>query len=269
MTPGTVFGLQFAVVVALVVTSWLVVRRVTGVRWAPIWWGVLAWPLSQVARFAVVIPLSWSLNTAFGGTSTTFLVLNTLLYVLTSGIFEECTRYVVMRYWATNLRQHREGVAFGLGHGGIEAFLIIGFAVTNAMVLLSAPQLFREQVAATSPEQLADFEQQLQTIQTVTVGLASLGVYERIMAVGLHVALSVLVLRAVRSRRLSFLVLAVVIHCTVNGVVVGLSTAGISPVVVELALTAMVLPMLWAVWRGPLSSRTFADLPPSGGTLPG
>ncbi|WP_425555386.1 hypothetical protein, partial [Corynebacterium pilbarense] len=45
--------------IALVVAAWFVGKRRLGFRWASLGWGALAFPLSQVARFALVIPLQF------------------------------------------------------------------------------------------------------------------------------------------------------------------------------------------------------------------
>lgn len=54
---------------------------------------------------------------------------------LTAGIFEEVGRYIAFK---TVLRKHlnwKNGVAFGIGHGGIESILIVGLSYISNLIM--------------------------------------------------------------------------------------------------------------------------------------
>lgn len=253
MNPVAILIGQALVVLLGVVILWVVARRRLPARWSAIWWGVLTFPLSQVARFALVIPLTLLLEPALGPA---FATANAALLVLTSGLFEETARWVVLRYWATRVRDRASGVAFGLGHGGIEAILLMGNAAVGGIVTLMSAETIRGAVAANAPDQLAAFEAQLTTLQGLTVGLSALAIYERVLAIALHVVLSLIVLHGIRTAAPRWWALAVVLHCVANATTVGVAAAGAEPVAVEGVLTVVVLAAAWAVWRGPWSAVT-------------
>ena len=69
-------------------------------------------------------------------------VLNPILYAvflgLTAGIFEEVGRFIGFKTGLKKNRTWYDGIAFGLGHGGIEAILFAGISsIQNLYVIFS------------------------------------------------------------------------------------------------------------------------------------
>ena len=57
---------------------------------------------------------------------------------ITAGVFEECGRYMGFKLTLKKHRRFGDGVAFALGHGGIEALLIAGISsLYNLIILLN------------------------------------------------------------------------------------------------------------------------------------
>jgi len=112
-----------------------------------------------------------------------------ILLALSAGIAEECGRYLFLRLG----RQRRpvQGVAFGIGHGGIEAALLVG---VSAASLLFRPAFLH----SIAPEMF----------------LASAA--ERLSAMAAHVGLSLIVLRSQRKDSGWLLPLAVVMHALLD-----------------------------------------------------
>jgi uncharacterized membrane protein YhfC len=124
------------------------------------------------------------------------------LGALAAGLFEECGRYVALRWLATKPAGLGTGLAYGIGHGGIEALLLGAAGNLNALLLL------RRAVDLSGPDSPA-----------VAAHLAALpgldillGVFERGAALALQLALSLVVLRAVRDRRPLWLLAAILLH---------------------------------------------------------
>lgn len=251
------FGLvvvQFAVVVVGVLLAWFMGRWKLGFTWASLGWGTLAFPLSQVARMALVVPLqlvfSRVMDPATAATATV------ILMVATSGLFEETTRWVVLRYWAKNTRSWRDGVGFGLGHGGIEALLLFSSALATNIMLLTNGEMLRMQVAQTGNATAIDaFEQQMDTLQNMSLGLLSLSWYERALAITAHVVFTLIVLRAVRERRWLLWLVAVVTHIAFNAIALLGAQYGLG--VMYVLLTAFTAIGLWTVIAGPLKKAAF------------
>ena len=132
------------------------------------------------------------------------------LYAVYAGLmaaaFEETGRYLAMRFVLRHRFDGKNALMYGAGHGGVEAMLLLGLASINNIVnstLINSGSL---------PGVLEGLDEA--TAQTVLEGVSQLwtapsylffiGGFERIVAIGLHIALSVLVWRAVRDGKASW-----------------------------------------------------------------
>ena len=244
--------LQGIVAIIGVLVLWFVAQRKLGFRWAALGWGALAFPLSQLARVAVISPLNVGLERILDPAIAITAI--TAVMVISSGLFEESTRWIVMRYWAKGVRSWREGVGFGLGHGGIEAMLLLGNAMVSNIAMLQFGDVIRDQVArADNPDALTAFDAQTEMLNNIGLNLVAMSWYERILAIIFHVAMSVLILRAVRERKWQLWLVAVLAHIAFNTVAVTL--APVSYLALYIALTALTAVVVWALAAGPLSRK--------------
>src|SRR5262249_44016483 len=132
------------------------------------------------------------------------------------------------------------GLAFGLGHGGIESVLI-GLAVSLTLVNLAViHRVGLENLV--EPDQLDAARTSLSQLERVGAVGPALGALERLFAMPFHVAASLLVLRAVVEKRPGLVAVAVALHAALDGGVVALSLT-VSPYAAE-GLAALAVP-LW------------------------
>lgn len=167
---------------------------------------------------------------------------------LSAGLFEETGRLVVMVLLLRRFHRWVDGLAFGLGHGGLEALVITGLTQVNNLVLGIAINAGRwDALAAALPAGQA--EQVRQALVTTPPSLFLAAGVERIGAIAFHVALSVLILWGVhRSHRLLAWVGAVLLHGATNWAAVAMVQAGVSPWLVEAALLAWgAVLLVWVV----------------------
>ncbi len=230
--------------VGLLLTEWvIVVVGVLGIaltlrlRWGAsltLWlWGALAFVLAQLVRLPLLTGLTLLLR-PYGDRIPDVLAygINLAVLSLTAGVFEESARWLLLRGPARHVRHKAEALMFGAGHGGIEAILLIGIAVFNALVLLSAPDLILAQVQTAAPEQVEVVRQQIEALRRLTWGQVGLTLWERAIAISAHMALTLLVWRSVVERRWQAWGLAVLAHAGLNAsVLLGLRWGG--PVVAE------------------------------------
>lgn len=142
-----------------------------------------------------------SLNEGFASFATEHYVMYCLILAFTAALFEVAGRYIVAKLMKNNLTYER-GIAAGLGHGGIEAMMLIGMTYINnlvyiAMINSGSFDAIVEQTAALGVDVsslVAVKEALLDTNATVFL----LAGYERILTMILHVALSLLVCYFVR-----------------------------------------------------------------------
>lgn len=146
--------------------------------------------------------------------STKFIADNPYLYAtyggLMAGIFEECGRFLAFKYMLDKRREWKDGIAYGIGHGGLESMLVglsligfIGIAVAYNHGALDG------QVQG----ELAPIIESLETSAWYANLMSGL---ERAMAVTVHIALSLLVLYAVRSGRTVYLMYSILLHALLN-----------------------------------------------------
>lgn len=145
---------------------------------------------------------------------------NPLAYVLllgaTAALFEEGGRYIVMKWLMRDRRDALSGIAFGLGHGGIEAVLLVGI---NAFAMLFVPF-------------------------TATGGALFASGLERLFAMTMHVGWSVMVMKSVREGRFLPLLWAFLGHAALDAVAVLALTVGLNMWIIESFLGICAMGML-------------------------
>lgn len=169
---------------------------------------------------------------------------------VSAALFEETGRLLVMSTVMRRARRsHADGVSFGLGHGGLEAFVLVGLGLASVLALGIAVRAgqWDALTAGMSDEGIAALRTQL---GAVSASAAVTGALERVFAVALHVGLSVLVLLGVvRGRPLIAWAAAMAVHGVVNFVaVVALTVWGWPALAVEgLLFLVAVAAVVWVV----------------------
>ncbi|MBI3159830.1 MAG: YhfC family intramembrane metalloprotease [Chloroflexi bacterium] len=194
--------------------------------------GAVTFVLSQVLHIPfnalALNPLLARLGVDLQAPSGAGLLAFALALGLSSGLFEETARLVVLRRWLKDARSWAEGLMFGAGHGGVEAMLI------GALVIYIFLQMIV--LRASSPEALAVLVGS-ENIAAVQAQLAAywgsawydhlLGALERVGAMSFHLSAALLVMKAVVSGQSRWYWAAVGWHALLNGVsLVALHTLG-------------------------------------------
>ncbi len=139
-----------------------------------------------------------------------------LFFGATAGLFEEGGRWIVMSRFLKDHRRFNDGVAFGIGHGGIEAII---FAGMSALIVLFTND------------------------HRVTAGDIFAGGVERIFAMTAQIAFSVMVFKAVTQKKPLWLLLAFVLHTILDAGLV-ITVYGASTFLVEAYCGVFALIML-------------------------
>lgn len=228
----------------------LLANRRLGVSWRYFGFGALIFAIFQIfTRVPAVLALQAILGLRLAASQTLQWVWLIGL-VLTAGLFEEVGRYVGYR-WLMGKEQKTwsKGVMYGIGHGGIEAIVLVagGTALGLANLILlpsvlpSLPQAQQELV-----------RQQLTTVLGQPDWIALVGFYERVWAMAAHVALSLVVLQVFLRHNIRWLWLSIGLHALLNSVTV-VSLLGLAPTTVILISEAWVtvfgVGALWLIWR--------------------
>ncbi|MDD3252132.1 MAG: YhfC family glutamic-type intramembrane protease [Lachnospiraceae bacterium] len=172
---------------------------------------------------------------------------------LAAGVFEETGRYLAMRFFLKKNLTKENALMYGAGHGGMEAILILGIPSINNLVssiLLNSGGFVSALAEDANAQQVME---SLMPLGTLPAWQFFLGGAERIIAVALHLALSLLVYRAVKEpAKKGFFVLAILLHAAVDAMVVLIANHGslIFAELVTLAGTVAIGLLAWKlVWQ--------------------
>lgn len=159
----------------------------------------------------------------------------------TAGLFELAGRYGVARIMAKNLTLRRS-LAAGLGHGGIEAILLVGMTYVNNLIYIvmintGAFDALISQTAALGVD-VSQLELIRQQFVATVPAMFLLGGFERLLAITGHAAMSTLVCYGVAHKKtLPCVFLCLGIHTLMD------LTAGLSLVLPQ----SIAYPVIYAI----------------------
>lgn len=228
----------------------IALRRRVAVPWFYFCVGILTFVGSQVVH----IPLNnWLTDLGLldpSAESGSIWVRTVLLLGLTAGVCEELARAI--GYWFLARREKGRGIGdsvmLGLGHGGIEAMVfgaVLAAASITSLLALQGQNLDSLNLPA---DQLSAVRLQLEQLTTAP-WVVFLPAWERLVAIGLHVTLSVVVWLAFRRRNAAYVVLAILWHMAVDAGLVALLRVINETWQLELLFTLITVPGLVWAWR--------------------
>ena len=146
------------------------------------------------------------------GSTAAFVLYGTVM----AGVFEECGRHIFLKYILKKNRTRENAVLYGIGHGGIEVLAVILptmitylavavlFSREDVKSALSALKITDENAAAALPA--------VQAAASFNYAMMALNVIERLMAMLLHIGLTVIVYYGVVNAKKICLPMAIVLH---------------------------------------------------------
>lgn len=145
---------------------------------------------------------------------------NTVAFVLygiiMAGVFEECGRYIVLKYIMKKNRTPENAIMYGIGHGGIEIlavllpsmilYLVIAvlFSAGNIENALSTLNIAEDTAAAALPS--------VEAAAAFDYAMMAMNVLERLFAMLLHIGLTVVVYYGVCNANKACLPIAILLH---------------------------------------------------------
>lgn len=176
---------------------------------------------------------------------------------LSAGFSETLAR--VLGYWFLFRKQLAErfedGLLVGLGHGGIEAMVIGGVFTAGSLSSLWAVRNVDLSTLGMTAAELTAVTQQLTVLQE-TPWLIFAAVFERLIAMTLHVTISVLVWRAFKRRQVWPVLLGLAYHAVLDGTAVYVGQF-VETLWLELILLGLALPgAVWLWWQWPAPTKT-------------
>lgn len=182
---------MFAILISVILPIAAFIYAVLTKRLLPFVFGILAFTISQLMIRIPLLDYLQTNSTKFILLSTSQSILYFLILGLSAGVIEEVARYLFMKFLMKD-KDWTSGFVFGLGHGGIEALLLVGVGAIS--------MLFSPLVSLYGAEYF-------------------IGGAERFFAIALHVGLSIIVLRSLVEKRLLYLFIAILIHGLGNSLI--------------------------------------------------
>jgi uncharacterized membrane protein YhfC len=249
-TAGIITALALSILFPVVV--FLVCRRRMTLSWRNVAIGaatfvIFALVLEQALHYFVLqanpVTVGWIRSNPW----------NYVVYgIAAAALFEEVGRYVAMRLVVKDTGVPGTPVAYGIGHGGIEAWILgalAQFQFLVAAIMLNQGKLESSLQGSVPAEQVAALRQQLETLGFFDVAY---GGVERVIAILAHIFFSLLVWKAVSERKIVWLFAAMAAHATLNvaPAMVQAGILGLFPM--QLILIAQGLLLLgFFLWRLP------------------
>ena len=136
--------------------------------------------------------------------------------IIMAGVFEECGRYIVLKTIMKKNRTRENAVLYGIGHGGIEILAILLPTMITYLVIavlfsqgdlehaLSSLKITEETAAAALPS--------IEAAAAFDYAMMAMNVMERLLAMLLHIGLTVIVYYGVINSKKICLPMAIVLH---------------------------------------------------------
>lgn len=153
---------------------------------------------------------------------------NTLAYVLygilMAGIFEECGRYVIIRFLMKRNKTKENMVMYGIGHGGVEVWAITLLSVISLLVIAVIIQTQGMEkglqllgVTDNMPENtMASIAATIAVVADFGAVTGVLYVFERICCMFLHIGFTILVAYGITKGQKRYLPLAILAHAVTD-----------------------------------------------------
>ena len=172
-----------------------------------------------------------------------------------AGLFEETGRYLAFSFALKKYRaKNVNALMYGAGHGGFEAIVIAGFSMINNIIwsVMINNGSISSMISSLPGDQLAQAQQSVTLLATLPSYQFLLSGVERLLAIALHIALSVIVWFAVKwNGKFCLYPAAILIHFAVDAAAALLSGLGVNVILIEIvvavltAATALFARRLW------------------------
>jgi uncharacterized membrane protein YhfC len=220
--------LSIAIVVALLVTMVLPVaagfwlKKRLGVGWRVIMYGAMAY---FVVQAVVTLIFSGFIALVENGTlsmsNQAFLVVQLILSIFLTALLGVLVRWIGMKYIKEELNTLEAAYGLGLGYGGIESLLMVGFPLLTTFITMLGNLDYAESTLA--PEMIAQLEQ----LWSVQAYIPLSGTVERISTLVMHITVTILILQVFKRKKPIWLAAAFGDELLVAAVTVSITETGI------------------------------------------
>ncbi len=165
---------------------------------------------------------------------------------LTAGIFEEIGRLILIKLFMKKNQRFIDGITFGLGHGAIEAMIITGLSFVNILIfsIMINTGTFEANLSNLPQTTVSAIYYQCTSLTSLNT---ILGGIERIIAMGIHIGLTMIIFKGVRKNKSClYLIIAILVHGAIDASIgfmsqmFGFSTLAMEVVFAVISISLMV-----------------------------
>ncbi len=241
-------SITFAILVTIgfpiVVAIWL--NKQLAVPWRVITYGALAYFIVQALITLIFNGLIAMIEAGTITIAEPFLVpFQLALSIFFGALLGVLIRWAGMKYLKENLQNLESAYGIGVGFGGIESILRVGLPLLVTFITMLSNINIDPQTTNLDPA----IVEQLEALWAVPFYVPLAGSLERLAALVMHIAVTILILQVFKSQNGLWLIGAVGLEIMVNGLIAGLSEAGVDFGWVILLSIALMIGNLYLVFR--------------------
>jgi uncharacterized membrane protein YhfC len=241
-------GVLVVVSLLMPIIGWYVVRRLTKVNAVSFFVGmgvffvcfIIAVTTSVIGQQLIASP-----------------IILTLVLALRAGLVEEFGRFIAFKWLLKKKNAIGDSLMYGVGHGGIEVWLVFTLTMVSTLVMML---LFNTggltALEALAPDQYEAIAESMQQVAATNPFALSIGLFERITAMCIHISLSVIVFCAVRQRKWSYFLLAIALHTAVDASLVLFVGGYVAVWTIEAIVAGWAICLAVIAWRIARKYRT-------------
>lgn len=199
----------------LPILSFIYIRKKSPKLSGPLIAGVLAF---YVFQMIIRIPILQALLPMYSWYQNMPLLTSVIFLGGTAALFETAGRFITIKYILKDRQSYYSGIAHGIGHGGIEAILLVGinylvYIYFGAMInngTFDSLLVGQEELIITQFEYIRTF---LINVETLPIFLA---IAERIMVFIIQIGLSLLVMEGIIFKKTKLILFAFLTHMALD-----------------------------------------------------
>lgn len=199
-------GIAGAICLFLPVILLAVYHRRQGISLKAVGWGALGFFVFALVLESIVHYVVFNSGLMSPGGLLSSPLAFALYGGLMAGLFEESARFIAYKKLIPKQREWKDGLAYGLGHGGIEMLLLGGLNLVAYFVI----SVMYNNGNAGIPEAA------IQPIASTPWWQFGLGGLERMMALIIQIALSIFLLYGIRNNKNIYLLYAILLHALLD-----------------------------------------------------
>ena len=217
-----VFALLVTMVLPIAAGFWL--KKRLGVSWRVMMYGALGYFMVQALItliFSGFVTLVENGTLSMSGRAYTLAQL--ILSIFLSALLGVLARWLGMKYLKEELDTLETTYGLGLGYGGIESLILVGFPLLTTFITMLSNIHIDPATTTLDPEVVAQLEQLWQIQPFIPLA----GAVERVSLFIMHITVTILILQVFKRNKPIWLAAAVGDELLVNGIVVVFTEVGL------------------------------------------